>query len=136
MRRVIAMVLLVGLFASSCMSAPRNVSSPRTYIPIKRPERIWLVDSEGERLEVNKPRILPGDTLFGRSRLGEEVWIALDDVRRVQARELDKRKTLLAVGGVALAAGVLFAIAAGTGSGVDRDDIDRPEQSIILFRSR
>jgi hypothetical protein len=136
MRRVIAMVLLVGLFASSCMSAPRNVSSPRTYIPIKRPERIWLVDSEGERLEVNKPRILPGDTLFGRSRLGEEVWIALDDVRRVQARELDTRKTMLAVGGAALAAGILVAIAAGGGSGVDRDVIDRPEQSIIFFRSR
>lgn len=136
MKRVIAMVLLVGIFASSCMSAPRNVSSPRTYIPIKRPDRIWLVDNEGERLEVNKPRILPGDTLFGRSRLGEEVWIALDNVRRVQAREVDTKKTMLAVGGGLLAAGLFIALAAGTGGGADSDDLDRPEQSIILFRSR
>ena len=136
MKRVIALVLLVGMLASSCMSAPRNVSSPRTYIPIKRPDRIWLVDNEGERMEVNRPRILPGDTLFGRSRLGEEVWISLDDVRRVQARQLDTRKTFLAVGGGLLAAGLFMAIASGTGGGADRDDLDRPEMSFVFFRSR
>ncbi len=136
MKRAIALVLLIGMLASSCMTPPRNVSSPRTFIPIKRPERIWLVDNEGERMEVNRPRILPGDTLFGRSRLGEEVWIALNDVRSVQARELDKRKTFLVVGGGLLAAGLFMAVASGTGSGADRDDLDRPEMSIILFRSR
>ena len=136
MRRAIALVLLVGMLASSCMTPPRNVSSPRTFIPIKRPERVWLVDNEGERMEVNRPRILPGDTLFGRSRLGEEIWIALNDVRSVQARELDKRKTFMVVGGGLLAAGLFMAIASGTGSGADRHDLDRPEMSIILFRSR
>lgn len=136
MRRAIALVLLVGLLASSCMSAPRNVSSPRTYIPIKRPDRIWLVDQEGERIEVNRPRILPGDTLFGRSRLGEEVWIALSDVQRVQARELDKKKTLTVVGGAVAVAGLFFAIAASTGTSEDPVIIDRPEMSFILFRSR
>ena len=136
MRRAVATVLLAAFITSSCMSAPRTVASPRTYIPIKRPERVWLVNEDGERIEVNRPRILPGDTLFGRSRLGEEIWIALSDVQRVQARELDKKKTLLAVGGVVLAAGLFFAVAAGTGEGIDKDELDRPEMSIILFRSR
>jgi len=125
------------------MSAPRTVASPRTFIPLKRPERVWLVDKDGERMEVTRPRILPGDTLFGRSRVGEEIWVALSDVQRVQARELDKQKTILLVGGAVAAAGVLFALSAGTGSGINKDDIDRPSEgsrpsgiNVILFRMK
>ena len=87
-------------------------------------------------MEVTRPRILPGDTLFGRSRLGEEVWVALSDVQRIQARELDKTKTFIVVGGSIAAVALLSALAAGGGSGVDRDELDRPEMSVILFRSR
>ena len=125
------------------MWAPRTVASPRTFIPIKRPERVWLVDKDGERLEVTRPRILPGDTLFGRSRIGEEIWIALSDVQRIQARELDKRKTFLLVGGTLAAAGVFIALSSGSGSGLNQDDIDRPSEGsrpsglgVILFRTR
>ena len=87
-------------------------------------------------MEVTRPRILPGDTLFGRSRVGEEIWIPLSDVQRVQARELDKTKTMLVIGGSLAAAAIVFAIAAGSGGGLEREDLDRPEMSIILFRSR
>jgi hypothetical protein len=143
MRRTIACLLITGILLSGCMSAPRTVASPRTFIPIKRPERVWLVDKDGERLEVTRPRILPGDTLFGRSRIGEEIWIALSDVQRIQARELDKRKTFLVVGGGLAAAGVFIALSAGSGGGIDKDDIDRPSEGsrpnglgMILFRTR
>src|SRR5687768_13096446 len=143
MRRIIACLLITGILASGCMSAPRTVASPRTFIPLKRPERVWLVDKDGERMEVTRPRILPGDTLFGRSRVGEEIWVALSDVQRVQARELDKQKTILLVGGAVAAAGVLFALSAGTGSGINKDDIDRPSEgsrpsgiNVILFRMK
>lgn len=136
MRRVIAFVLLTAVLTSSCMSAPRTIASPRTFIPINRPDRIWLTDKEGERMVVLRPRILPGDTLFARTMTGDEIWMPLGDIQRVQARQLDKQKTFLAVGGVVAAAGVIFAIAAGSGGGVDRNDLDRPEMSLILFRSR
>jgi hypothetical protein len=136
MRRVIAFVLLIAVLTSSCMSAPRTVASPRTYIPLSRPDRVWLTDKEGERMVVMRPRILPGDTLFARTLSGEEVWLSLNDIQRVQARQLDKQKTFLIVGGALAAAGFLVAIAAGSGSGVDRNELDRPENSIILFRSR
>lgn len=85
---------------------------------------------------VTGARILPGDTLFARSMSGEEVWLHLSQIQRVQARQLDKKKTALVVGGALAAAGIFVAIAAGTGSGEDRDVIDRPEMSVILFRSR
>lgn len=136
MRRVIAFVLLTAVLTSSCMSAPRTIASPRTFIPINRPDRIWLTDKEGERMVVLRPRILPGDTLFARTMTGDEIWMPLGDIQRVQARQLDKQKTFLAVGGVVAAAGVIFAIAAGSGGGVDRNDLDRPEMSLTLFRSR
>ena len=136
MRRAVALVLLIVITVSGCMSAPRSVASPRTYIPMRRPERIWLVDEDGTRTVVNRPRILPGDTLFGRAGDGEEIWLPLSSIRRVEARELDKKKTMALIGaGVAVGA-VFFAISAGSGGGVDRDTGDRPEMSVILFRSR
>lgn len=135
MRRAVATVLLLALLTSSCMSAPRTIASPRTYIPINRPARVWLT-VDGERMPVTGPRILPGDTLFARTLSGEEVWLHLSQIERVQARQLDKRKTALAVGGAIVGAGLFIALATGTGSGVDRDDLDRPEMNVLLFRSR
>ena len=135
MRRIVASVLLAAVLMSGCMSAPRTIASPRTYIPINRPARLWLTTG-GERMVVTGARILPGDTLFARTLSGEEVWLHLSAIERVQARQLDKKKTALVVGGALAAAGVLVALAAGTGSGVDRDVIDRPEMSFVLFRSR
>jgi hypothetical protein len=136
MRRTVAFVLLIALLASSCMSAPRTISSPRTYIPVNRPARVWLTTGDDERMVVTGPRILPGDTLFARTISGEEVWLHLSDIKRVQARELDKTKTALVVGGALAVAGLFIAIAAGGGSGLDRDIIDRPENSVIFLKSR
>lgn len=136
MRRSIACILLTAFVCSSCMSAPRTIASPRTFIPMNRPDRIWLTDAEGERMVVVRPRILPGDTLFARTLSGEEVWLPLSSVQRVQARQLDKQKTFLVAGGAVAVAGIFFAMATGGGSGVDRDVLDRPEMSITLFRSR
>lgn len=118
------------------MSAPRTISSPRTFIPMNRPERVWLTDKDGEQLVVTRPRIMPGDTLFARTLSGEEVWLPLTDIRRVQARQLDKNKTMLLVGGTVAVAGLAFLIAAGSGDPINKDDLDRPEMNIILFRSR
>lgn len=136
MRRVIASVLLVTMLASGCMSAPRTIASPRTYIPMNRPSQVWLTTEDGERMVVTGARILPGDTLFARSMSGEEIWLHLSQIQRVQARQLDKKKTALVVGGALAAAGIVVAIATGIGSGVDRDVLDRPEMSVTLFRSR
>jgi hypothetical protein len=138
MRRGIALVLLIAILASSCMSAPRTISSPRTYIPMNRPDRVWITDKDGERTMVTRPRILPGDTLFARTLSGDEVWLPLTDIQRVQARQLDKRKTLMVVGGSVAVAGLFFALAAGGGDPINKDDLDRPEQSVlfVLFRSR
>jgi hypothetical protein len=136
MRRGIALVLLIAMVSSSCMSAPRTIASPRTFIPMNRPNQIWLTDKDGEHMVVMRPRILPGDTLFARTAGGEEVWLPLSDIQRVQARQLDKQKTFLVIGGAVALGGLFFAVAAGGGDGVDRHDLDRPEMSITLFRSR
>lgn len=98
MRRSISAVCWGALF-TACMGPPRVVSSPKTYLPIKRPSTIWIRQNS-ELLQVDRPRLL-GDSLYGRTPHGEEVWIALDDKNTIiEAREMDKTKTALALGGV------------------------------------
>lgn len=134
-RRVTAAALLLtmAIAQSACMTPPRPIASPRTYIPLRNPERVWLTDDEGNRTQVLAPRAL-GDTLFGRTMTGEEVWIAFNDAPRIEARELDKAKTYGFIGGSIVAGIVIIALMSSGGTSLDRDEIDRPEMNIILFR--
>ena len=133
--RPIASVLLltIAIAQSACMTPPRPIASPRTYIPLRNPERVWLTDNEGNRIQVVGPRAL-GDTLFGRTMTGEEVWIAFNDAPRIEARQLDKTKTYGLLGGSIVAGVLIFALLSSTGTSLDQDEIDRPEMNIILFR--
>lgn len=100
MRRTICFLLANSLLLASCMSAPRVVGAPASYIPIQRPSRIWITNPAGQTVEVEQPRVL-GDSLYGRTLGGQEVWVPLDGSEgTVKARQLDKTKTYLAVGGV------------------------------------
>jgi hypothetical protein len=135
MRRVVALALLlaIAIAHTACMTPPRPIASPRTYIPLRRPERVWLTDKEGDRFQVLRPRAL-GDTLFGRTITGDEVWIAFSDVPRIEARTMDKTKTYGLIGGSIVAGVLIIALMSGSGSGLDQDELDRPEMSVILFR--
>ena len=134
MRRVVATVLVfvLALQQAACMTAPRPVASPQTFIPTKKPERVWLAEGNGERVQVNSPRIL-GDTLYGRTPQGEEVWVALDKTR-VLARELDTTKTFAVVGGSVLAGVALMMMMGGGGEEDPPPFVDRPFIGFILFR--
>jgi hypothetical protein len=135
MRRVIASALLltIAIAQTACMTPPRPIASPRTFIPLRNPERVWLTDQEGNRFQVIRPRAL-GDTLFGRTMTGDEVWIAFSDAPRIEARELDKTKTYGLLGGSIVASVLIIALLSSTGASLDQDEIDRPEMNIILFR--
>lgn len=128
-----ALLLTLAIGQAGCMTAPRPIASPRTFIPLRKPDRVWLTDQDGNRTVVVRPRAM-GDTLFGRTMDGEEVWIAFSDVPRLEARQMDKGKTFGLIGG-GIAAGVaIFALMTAAGGGADKDDLDRPEMSIVLFR--
>ena len=134
MRRPIAVILLLAVLSAqtSCMTPPRPVASPRTYIPLRKPDRVWLTDKEGSRFQVMRPRAI-GDTLFGRTPGGEEVWIAFRDLPRIEARELDRTKTYAVLGGSILAAVVFFALASSSGPAIPPDSFPG-EMSVVLFR--
>lgn len=114
------------------MTPPRPVASPRTFLPTKRPETIWLTDENGGRVEVTAPRLL-GDTLFGRTRGGEEVWVAVDETR-IYAREFDSTKTFAVVGGTVLGGLLLLTLIGSNGEGFEVENVDRPIIKIPLFR--
>lgn len=128
-----SLLLALCLQQAACMTAPRPISSPRTFIPMRQPELIWLTDSAGERFVVAGPRAI-GDTLYGRRATGEEVWLAFTDIQQVEARELDRRKTL-AIVGIAAVAGLTYLIMA-SGSGPEHfvEDPDKPYVGIPLLR--
>lgn len=120
LRRCLALVLLCAT-TTSCMTPPRVIASPKTYIPIRRPARIWLTQNDGERVTVERPRVL-GDSLYGRTTAGEEIWVGLDDARvKFEARERDKTKTLAALGGAALVIVVFAAVASSSGQHIEQE---------------
>lgn len=129
MRRFVAAVLLFGfsLQQAACMTPPRPVASPRTYIPIRKPEVVWLVDTAGKRVAVTGPRAV-GDTLYGFTPAGDEVWIAFRDARRIEAREMDRTRTMAAIGGGLLAIVLAVSLAHASGSGIEQEEIDRPAE--------
>jgi hypothetical protein len=134
MRRAVAtvLVLVLALQQAACMTAPRPIASPQTFIATKKPERVWLTDADGNRVQVNAPRVL-GDTLYGRTPGGDEVWLPIDKTR-ILARELDTTKTFAVVGGTALAGIFLMTLIGSTGPEDPPENVDKPFIGIILFR--
>ncbi|MGH7507226.1 MAG: hypothetical protein ACRELX_16340 [Longimicrobiales bacterium] len=125
--------IAVGLVltVTGCMSAPRPIDEPLPYIAVKRPERVWVTRNDGAELIVRRPQML-GDTILGLAAASrEEVTVALDETRFVSVRQIDATKTALLVAGLAVAAGLAFAVLAGTGDSLDRDELDRPEQLVV-----
>jgi len=124
LRRSICLILALALVCTSCMTPPRVISSPKTYIPLRRPARVWLTRPDGERVQVDQPRVL-GDSLYGRTPGGEEVWVSLDGNDGViQARQRDQAKTFAAIGGTVIAVVFVAALVGSSGSGFTPENED------------
>lgn len=122
-------LLLVA--TGACMSAPRAVQQPESFINLKRPERIWVTKSSGEQMVVDRPRLF-GDTLFGHAAGQQEVWFPISQARLVEARQIDRVRTGVLIGAGATGLLYLLAQVAGSGASADRNDIDRPEMIVVL----
>lgn len=114
-RRAIAAVLLAT--SAACMGPRRAVLQPGEYISTERPKRIWLTRADGTVVLVDAPRIF-GDTLFGWTETemgGEEVWLGLPQIQRVEVRRVDSLRTGLLIAGVGILTIVAFASLVETG---------------------
>lgn len=119
LRRAVASGLLI--LQVGCMGPPRRIDDPADYLLRARPRRIEVVLGDGSRLRVEQPRLF-GDTLLGWDpRAQEEVWVALHDLRGVEARQVDPVRTglfALGVGAAVLAVGIAVS-GSGTSSRAD-----------------
>jgi hypothetical protein len=97
-----------------------QVVQPAQVIPYQHPAEVLVKETDGENVDVRKPRI-DGDTLRGEvAQLGEPYAVALKDIVTVKAQEPDKTKTwIMAVGGVALGSVALYALTQSTASHVN-----------------
>ena len=100
---------LAGMLLSTaaCMTV-RPVPSFIQFVPQRRPQLVWVTYTDNSIVPVMQPRI-SGDSLVGTWQgLSEPVAIPLNEVKLVQARQPDKRRTtwLIASLGVFTAAGV------------------------------
>lgn len=115
------------------MTPPRPVASPRTFIPIRQPQEIWLTDPDGRRVRVDAPQVIT-DTLFGLRENGDEVWIALADLPVVEARTIDRARTYALLGGIMVGAVLVAVLASGSAEPIYNFEEDKPWTGIPLLR--
>jgi len=112
---------LVGLLGVAALGACTTVRSVRAaeYLADKAPELVWVTDTNNTVVQVAEPQI-KRDTLRGTVQGSRErVAIPLGEIRSVQAKVSDHRKTalLLAGVGVAVVSSMYFGFIAGASGG-------------------
>ncbi|MGH7507225.1 MAG: hypothetical protein ACRELX_16335 [Longimicrobiales bacterium] len=100
-------------FAASTTWQP--VGTPVTYLESNRPERVRVVRGDGSVTVFRSPTVRV-DSLFGWDEMAQaELGLALRGVRSIDAPQLDRTRTTMLIGGLALlAGGAAWAIAAAS----------------------
>jgi hypothetical protein len=112
LRRTVCAMLIASLGACSTM---RPVAAPEQFIPMARPDRIWVTTNDNAKLMVEGPRLL-GDTLVGFVA-GRYEEILLPQTRWVGVRAPAPRRTAFLVAGIVLVGASLAYLLMGNGPG-------------------
>src|SRR5579864_1912526 len=109
MMRKLTAALLVPITTACTTVAP--VANPREFIPIKRPNEVWLQRKDGTTVVMYRP-VLKGDTVFGVVRGQGQRGIARSEITGVQAAQPapDKTRFMLMGGSALVGAGLFWAI--------------------------
>src|SRR5215471_17540315 len=94
--RTVAFILLCSEFACTSFGP----ISPKEYIPIEHPTRVWVTKSDNSVVKVQLPKLL-GDTLVGYVN-GDYQEMILSQTKQVQAKRLQSGRTALMAGAVVL----------------------------------
>jgi hypothetical protein len=115
-KSVAAAVLLTNV---SCMTV-QSLAVPKEYISSNQPTVVWVTRSDDSVLALEKARVL-GDTLAGFVN-GEFQELSFAEVRGVSARRIDRARTALFAGALAVSAVLIIGKLAGQGpSDIPRD---------------
>jgi hypothetical protein len=120
--RVLCAAALLGAVACSSIQPVMNA---REFIPSNRPQRVWVVNQQNESYVLTFPRV-EGDNIVGTLMNSDQPFsIPIQNAQLVEAKQRDKKKTLVA--GLVLAGvagGVVFLAANAGNSKPDPQDYD------------
>jgi len=106
-------VSLLMLSAVGCTHVG-TVSDPRAFMVDRPASHIWVTGPDNRLVELKHARVLD-DTLSGFD--GSSYYeVAMSDVKHLQAKVPDHGATVMLAGGMAVAAGLVVAELASTGS--------------------
>ena len=127
-RTLVAFILLIT--QTACMTAPRAVAEPQTYLRQKPPSRAWITLSDGTRHEIQNPRVF-GDSVLALRVVpngeGEELWVSMTNIREMRVRRVSPLLTAALVAGVAAGVALLAAVLSGGGDFVEPCNQTNPE---------
>ncbi len=119
-----AFVLLLTMTACTSL---QPVAEPGGFVAEKSPSFVVIttVDQDQDPIVVARPQ-MDGGNLVGMTE-GERASIPIVSIRTVRAVQPDRKKTMFAVLGGALATGVVTYLLFNTGSRIDRSPVCVPE---------
>ena len=91
------------LCATGCVTL-LPVKDPAQFIPASHPQVVFVTYVNRTRMYVTQPRV-SGDSLFGTMQgQSHQVAVPLNQVRLIQARQADKKRTVWLIAGLTVAA--------------------------------
>lgn len=126
---VLRSLTVATLLATGACSSIRPVANAREFIQAQQPRRVWVVNNANESYVLMTPRV-EGDNIVGtRMNSSDVVSIPLETAQLVEARQRDKKKTLVVgvIMGVVVGGTVYLVANAGNTPG-DPGDYDNGMQ--------
>jgi hypothetical protein len=110
-------LLIISVAVSAACSTMRPVESPIAYLEKNNPRQVRVHSADGELYVLREPQ-LRGDTIMGyESLMREEVRFSAAGIRRMEALQVDKTRTTVFIGGMAVLAGAGLYMILNSGEG-------------------
>ena len=101
---IMRVTLTVALLSIGACATVQPVKDPAQFIPKANPQVVHVTYVNRTKMFVAQPRV-SGDSLFGTMQgQSHQVAVPLNQVRLIQARQADKKRTVWLIAGLTVAA--------------------------------
>ena len=106
--RLLLLVMVAGVGGGGCTAWRPQAGPPQAVIPQKHPSSVRIELQDGSRLVITSPAVEADDIVGFAKPAGERVRLGLSQIRTLWIRELDKKRTAILAGSLALVGTVAF----------------------------
>ena len=124
-----ALLLLSTVVMTAC-STIQPVESPGVFVEQRKPAWVRVTSNEGTTYVLQRPSFTDGTLQGWETQARTEVRLSPNAIQRMEAKQIDRTRTALLIGGSALAAaGAVWAIStAGSGPRLICDGYELPRR--------